>query len=350
MSETTPLLPGRHAAPDESQKHSRRRRILKAIAVLAAATMVGVLVLAGIGTYYARKYDGNVDRIDGVFAKIPQSSRPAKTTAKAQNFLLVGSDVRAPGATTGTAADSSGGGRSDTLMLVHVAADQKSAHVISIPRDSWVIIPGRGKNKINAAYAFGGPSLLVQTVEALTKVRIDHYLAIDFAGFAAMTDALGGVDINVPVASYDSINRKRWKAGLQRMDGKTALLFVRQRYGLPGGDFDRIQHQHLFLQALMHKATSGAQLRNPARLTRLLDAVTKSLSVDDGLSGNGLRALALSMRDLRGPDVKFLTVPVEGTGRVGAASVVFLDGPRYLALFAAVRNDTMESYVPLLDK
>lgn len=349
MPETTALLPGPDKESAEPERR-RRRQMLKGLAVLASAMVVGVAVLAGAAAYYANKFDHNVNRIDGVFAKIPESARPAKAPGKAQDFLLVGSDIRAPGATTGAAAGSRGGGRSDTLMIIHVAADQQSAHVISIPRDSWVDIPGRGKNKINAAYAFGGPSLLVQTVEALTKIRIDHYLAVDFAGFAAMTDAVGGVVIDVPVDSYDSNFRTRWKAGPQRMDGKRALLFVRQRYGLPGGDFDRINHQHLFLRALMAKATDGGQLSNPVKLTRLLNGVTKSLSVDDGLSSGGLRALALSLRNLDGSSVQFLTVPVKGTGRVGTASVVFLDTAHDEVLYRAVRTDTMASYRPVAAK
>jgi len=344
MSQATPLVPGLQEPADPPS--ARRRRILRALAVLAVCTLVGVLALAGVALYYARKFDHNVARINGVFTAIPPETRPAKAAAKAQNFLLVGSDVRAPGATTGSGADSSGNGRSDTLMIIHLAADQKSAAVISIPRDSWVDIPGHGKNKINAAYAFGGPSLLVQTVESLTQIRIDHYLAIDFAGFAAMTDAVGGVSVVIPIDSYDSASRKRWKAGPQRMNGKDALLFVRQRHGLPGGDFDRIRHQDLFLQALMTKTTGAGQLANPLALTRLLTAVTTSLSVDSGLTSGALRSLALSLRGLHGSAVQFMTVPVTGTGRVGAASVVFLDLPKDAALYQAVRSDAMASYRP----
>ncbi len=346
MSDTTIAGPDADMDPAEPGSPSRRRRILKGIAILAAAALVGVLVLAGVALYYANKYDNNVDRIEGVFTKIPEASRPVRPPGKAQNFLLVGSDVRAPGATTGTDSTASGSGRSDTLMIIHIAADQKTAHVISIPRDSWVDIPGRSKNKINAAYAFGGPSLLVQTVERLTNLRIDHYLAVDFAGFAAMTDAVGGVEINVPIDSYDSNFKKRWKAGPQVMDGERALCFVRQRYGLPGGDFDRIRHQHLFLSALMAKAEDGGQLRNPIALNGLLEALTRSLSVDDALSAGGLRSLALSLRDLRVDDVTFLTVPVRGTGRVGRASVVFLDPGPDQTLFQAVRTDRLGSYQP----
>lgn len=336
------------AEPAKPQR-SRRRRILKALAIVAALCLIGVAVLFSVTVYYAHKYDNNVDRIEGVFAGIPDSTRPTKKADTGENFLLVGSDIRAKEATTGSAAPQSGGGLSDVLMVIHVTADKKAAYVISIPRDSWVDIPGRNKNykyKINGAYSLGGPPLVVQTVEKLTGIRIDHYLAIDMRGFAAMTDAVGGVDINVPIDSFDSINRKRWKAGPQRMDGETALLFVRQRYGLPNSDFDRIKHQHLFLQALMAKTTDSGQLGNPVKLTRLLNAVSTSLSVDSGLSAGGLRALAFSLRGLRGSAVHFLTVPVKGFGRVGKAAVVFLDPVKDEVLFKAVRIDDMASYNP----
>jgi len=351
MSEATETSPVPDGEPDPARvqpQRSRRRRILKVLAIIAAVGLVGVVALVGVTAYYANKYDNNVDRIDGVFAEIPESTRPVKPIDTGQNYLLVGSDIRAKGPTTGSAAPSSGGGLSDVLMIIHVTADKKAAYVISIPRDSWVDIPGRNKKyKINGAYSLGGPPLVVRTVEALTGIRIDHYLAIDMRGFSAMTDAVGGVDINVPIDSYDSINGKRWKAGRQRMDGETALLFVRQRYGLPNSDFDRIKHQHLFLQALMAKTTDSGQLGNPVKLTRLLNAVTSSLSVDSGLSSGGLRSLAFSLRGLRGNAVQFLTVPVKGFGRVGQAAVVFLDPVRGEVLYQAVRIDNMGAYRPL---
>lgn len=345
MPEAAPLLSVSDKKSPEPH-HPRRRRALKALAVIAAIGLSGAVALVGVAAYYANKYDNNVARIEGVFANIPESTRPAKATGKGQNFLLVGSDTRASGSTTGSDANSSGVGLTDTLMIVHLAVDRRSASVISIPRDSWVDIPGNGKGKINVAHVYGGPSLLVQTVEELTKIRIDHYLVVDFAGFAAMTDAVGGVDISVPAPFYDPGTGARWRAGPQHMDGRTALLFVRQRHGLPNADMDRIDHQHLFLAALMAKATSGARLAKPRTLARLLDAVTRSVSVDSGLSAGGLRSVALSLRDLRGGAVQFLTVPVNRIGRVGKSSVMFPDYTQAEVLFHAVRTDALASYQP----
>ena len=361
MSESTPTLPDADDPADatatadheaeqpapEPARRSRRRRVVKALAILASVVLVAVAVLAGVAAYYANKFDDNVDRIGDVFGEIPAATRPYHPVDKGQNFLLVGSDIRSEEPTTGAGTPEAGGGLTDVLMIIHVAGDKKSAHVISIPRDSWVDIPGyKGQHKINGAYQLGGPSLLVRTIEHVTRIRIDHYLAVDFAGFAAMTDAVGGVDIVVPIDSYDKYHQKRWSAGKQRMDGKTALLFVRQRYGLPRSDFDRIEHQHLFLRALMTKATDTGQLSNPVKLTRLLNAVTKSLSVDSGLDSGALRSLAFNLRGLRGGAVKFLTVPVRGFGRVGPLAVVFLDPARDEILYQAVRDDSLAKYRP----
>jgi anionic cell wall polymer biosynthesis LytR-Cps2A-Psr (LCP) family protein len=159
-----------------------------------------------------------------------------------------------------------------------------------------------------------------------------------------MTDAVGGVDVDVAEPFVGA--HHQFTAGTNHLDGDAALAFVRERHSLPRGDFDRIQHQQQFLKALMAKTTSHGELTDPVGLTRLLDAVTRSVSVDSELSGGDLRSLAFSVRTLRGGAVKTLTVPNAGTGRVGAASVVFLDAARDRVVFAAVREDRVASITP----
>ena len=148
--------------------------------------------------FLTERYAGNIDRIADVFEDLDEDSRPAPATPAQEaaedpvTFLLVGSDTRGE-----TLDGEDPDGRSDAIMIARFSGDRRHAQLISIPRDSWVDIPGHGKNKINASYAFGGPSLLIQTVEQLTQVRIDHYVAIDFDGIIQVTDDLGGVDVYV---------------------------------------------------------------------------------------------------------------------------------------------------------
>jgi LCP family protein required for cell wall assembly len=318
-----PAGEGRHGKP-----RRRRKRWVKVVTVIGAAVVVLLISAGATGFYLANKWDKNVDRVPNVFDAIPAAERPDKPAADALNILLVGSDVRAGGQTTGSGANASAGGqRSDTIMIVHIPANRQTADVVSIPRDSWVPIPGRGMGKVNWAFSYGGPALLVRTLEQLTDVKIDHYAHIDFEGFKSMTDALGGVDL----------------PGAGHLDGASALTYVRERKTVAGGDFGRIKRQQAFLQALMSKTTSSFD--SPLALGRLVDAVTQAVSVDEGLSSGDLRSLAVSMRGVRG-SVGFHTVPTKGTGMVGDQSVVHLDPPADAKLWDAVKNDRMGSWTP----
>ena len=339
----------RRSGPAGRPRRLRRRLLIGSLTVLAL-----LLVAAGGGFWRFNNYAGNVDRIPDVFASIPQQERPDKPASgqpghDALTFLLAGTDRRSDVPTTGEDAEADqfvqGAQRTDTIMLLHLTADRRKAYVISIPRDSWVPIPGRGTTKVNAAYSLGGPSLYVRTIEQLTGIRIDHLAVIDWSGFTALVDAVGGVTVTVPQAVYDSARKKMWTAGPHHLDGAEALLYVRQRYGLPGGDFDRVKRQQNFLRALMNEALSQGTLANPLRLNRVLDAVTEAVSVDDTLDNGKLRGLALSLRNLRQNDLTFLTVPTRGIGREGSASVVYIDERRAQALWNAVRRDDLPTYL-----
>lgn len=259
------------------------------------------------------------------------------TDQDAQTILLLGSDKRDNGA--------GGGERSDTMMLVRIAADRKSVSLVSIPRDSWVKVPGHGKAKINAAFAWDGPALAVQTVEQLSGVRIDHVAVIDWEGFKRLTDALGGVTVTIPQTTFDSYRKQEWKAGTHRLDGERALTYVRQRAGLPGGDLDRVKRQQNVIRELMSQTLSKGTMTNPVTVYRVLDAITDNLEVDEGWSTGDMRSLALSLRSVRGSDVRFSTVPVAGTGTEGDQSVVHLDRENADRMWAAFKKDAVAEWI-----
>jgi LCP family protein required for cell wall assembly len=303
-----------------------------------------VLLAGGVtGLYFERQsaYDNNVKRIEGAFPN--DAKRPAAGSGGAENWLLIGSDSRADGQLPNRARLS--GSRSDTIILVHLPKDRKAAYLVSIPRDSWITIPGRGRSKINAAFAWGGSPLLIETVEHLTGTRVDHFAILDFEGMKTMTDALGGVDVQVNQTITDPARHETWSAGVNHLDGDRALLFVRQRYGLTGGDFDRIKRQQAFLKALAKKAVSRGTATNPLKLNAFLVALTKSISVDDTASFGDLRSLALSSRHMRASDITFLTAPTRGTGMEGAQSVVYLDPAKCRPLFQALHDGRVAEYL-----
>ncbi|GGL16418.1 hypothetical protein Sme01_36430 [Sphaerisporangium melleum] len=318
----------------EAPRPPRKRRLLRRL-LIVAVLLVTMVVATGFAVVMERQItlNGNIERIPGAFPE--EAGRPARSVGDAQNWLLIGSDKR-PG--------ESGSQRADTIMIVHVPADRARLTLIGIPRDSYVRIPGRGNNKINAAYAFGGPKLLIKTVEDLTKVRIDHFAALDFKGFVAMTRVIGGVDVYVAREVYDPANKVTWPQGMVHLEGEKALLFVRQRYNLPGGDFDRIKRQQAFVGALGKKIISRELLTDPLKLNDFLEALTRAVSVDSGVSLGTLRDLALELRDIRPDTVDSATVPTLGSAMVKGASVVRLDRKAGRSLFQAVRDDALEEY------
>jgi LCP family protein required for cell wall assembly len=323
-------------------KRSRRKRILLSVLAFLLIVVVGA---GGLLFQRQSSYNGNIDRLPGV---MPTGKRPGSSVRGTENWLLVGSDTRVEAGTTGSGSGSlwqPGKQRSDTLMLLHLPADRQKAYIISFPRDSWVPVPGQGDQKINAAFSVGGPPLLISTIEQLTDVRVDHFGAIDFNGFKNITDALGGVDVQVDKTVTDPMNGITWQAGTNHLDGEKALKFVRQRYNLPNGDFDRIKRQQAFLRAITQKAAQSGTVTNPLKLDRFLSAFTKTISVDDDVTAGKLRSLAVSMRGLRGSDIVFLTVPNKGSASRDRQSVVLLDSTKAKALYQAVRTAKVAEYV-----
>ncbi len=341
MSSATEIAQPEHDSHDGAGPTLSRRRTLRRVVVsLGVLGVVLALVVGGSLWFLTDRYAGNVDRVSDVFADLDESARPAPATPAQQageepvTFLLVGSDTRAA-ADEGIAA----GGRSDAIMIARLSADRQHAQLISIPRDSWVDIPGHGMNKVNAAYAYGGPALLIRTVEQLTDVRIDHYVAIDFEGLIQVTDDLGGVD--VVVAETTSNGPYTFPTGVNHLDGDQARWYLGQRYGLPGGDFDRVRRQQEYLQAMFGKLFSSDTFTDPGRLDAALLAVTSAVAVDEQLGNAEMLSLAYSLRGLTPQSVDFFTAPVLGTGTEGAASVVYLDGVTGERMWSYLQTDSL---------
>lgn len=259
------------------------------------------------------------------------------------NWLLVGSDSREgldEGQREDLHAGDAGGRRTDTMMLVHIPSGGGQPALISLPRDSYVSIPGHGKTKLNSAFSFGGPQLLAQTVEQATGVHIDHYGEIGFGGFADLVDAVGGVEVNLDKPMNDDMANVHLPAGPNELDGPTALGFVRARYSLEGGDFERTQNQRKLLGALVDKATSPATLLNPFRLFPLASGAGKTFLVDDGDHIWHLFSLALAMGDVSSNQGVTTSVPFGGFGEDSdGGSVIVWDKQRASAMFAAIAED-----------
>ncbi|MGY1827536.1 LCP family protein [Blastococcus sp. SYSU DS0541] len=335
-----PLVSDDDHGDDDVAERSRRRGLRRVLIGLGVLALVLGLLAGGSFWFLADRWAGNIDRVSDVFAELPEEARPAPATPQQRaaeepiTFLLVGSDTRSE-AEEGVAP----GGRSDAIMLARLSADRRHAQLISIPRDSWVDIPGHGMNKINASYALGGPSLLVQTVEQLTEVRIDHYVAIDFDGLIQVTDDLGGVD--VVVAETTQNGPYTFEAGMNHLDGAQARWYLGQRYGLPGGDFDRVKRQQQYLRAMFDKLFSSETFTSPPKLDAAMLAITSAVSVDDTLSNADLVSMAYSMRGVTPGDIEYFTAPVLGTGTEGAASVVYLDGNASERMWQYLRSDSL---------
>ncbi|MEH1126205.1 LCP family protein [Micromonospora sp. CPCC 206061] len=324
----------------------RLRPKWRRIALLAGVIVLVVGLLGAGGLWaYVNGLDDDIARTDP-FSEIT-GGRPAKTVDGSLNILMVGSDSRDPDAPV----DSGSQWRADTIIVMHIPASHDQAYLVSIPRDLYVPIPdganaecGSGqRGKINAAFAFGGLPLAVRTVECFTDVRIDHVMAIDFAGFKEVTDALGGVDLNVE-RTTKSIHKpyRTFQKGVNHMDGAEALDWIRQRKQFPDGDFARMRHQQEFLKALMDKAASTGTLTNPKKLNSFLQAVTDAVTVDDGFS---LVDMAVQFRNLRGENLKFITSPHNGSQTINGESVVVSNKEKALEMYKAMSNDTMKDWV-----
>ncbi len=273
--------------PRARQKPRGGRRFLIVVASLLALVLVAG---GGFAFFLNQKVSNNITHEDllPTTAATSADGKPVPLEGVGQNYLIIGSDAR-PGDTAS---------RSDVIVLVHVPEDKKAVQLVHFPRDLYVQIPGRKKDKINAAYAYGGAPLLVDTLQTLLGVKIDHVAKTDFEGFKNMTDAIS-----------------------------------------------RGRRQQAFIKALMLKTLTPSVIANPITLTKFVEAATSNLVVDNGLSVGSMRSEAISLRNLRSGDIVFITAPFNGFGTApDGGSIDILDEPGMAALGKALRTDTMDDY------
>jgi LCP family protein required for cell wall assembly len=314
---------------------TRKARQQRAVLVFCGVLSALVLLASGSAWAVTSWVSGNVGRVDAGTAGTPGSG-PV-------NILVAGIDVRAgltPQEQLTLHVGHAISDNSDTLMVVHVTTDHRNVQVVSLPRDSWVNIPGHGMNKINAAFGLGGPKLMVATVAQATGLAINDYIEVNFLGFVRVINALSGVNICLPYAVDDSNSGLDMSAGIHHVNGFTALEFVRDRHSFALSDLARIKDQQQLLSSILKEAISSGTLANPIKLASFLSAATAAIKVDQGL--NVVR-LAGELRGISMSEVTFTTVPIANasyTTPTGQSAVQW-DSAAASALFAELKNDNV---------
>ena len=317
------------------------------IALLSVLAIFLVLTLAtgGLALWVRHSIASGMEFIADPFADIPTRAPQQKVAAgeePAVNILVLGTDSRT------SASDPSqwkeGAQRTDAIMIVQVSGDRKTVSVMSIPRDSWVEIPGHGQGKINAAYSYGGPSLTIHTVENLTGIHIDHFAVANFESFVALTDDIGGVRVNLKTPQ--SLAGKEFGTGAQVLNGQQALAYTRERSSLPNGDFDRVKRQQTWMRSIVSRVLTNGTLSSPTALYSFLKTASRTVAVDESFTLNQMQSLALETRHLHSNDIKFMTVPTAGTGTsADGQSIVTLDADADAPLFKAFAEDRVSAYL-----
>ncbi|MGB3955152.1 MAG: LCP family protein, partial [Brooklawnia sp.] len=310
-----------------------RRRQLRLVGVLLAAWLV---FLIGTPVFALAR----MDRVD----QSQSDARPPRQPGTAT--LLVGSDARdpGPGYEPVPGDEDLTTARADTIMLLYQPRSGRPV-LVSLPRDSYVPIPDLGQDKLNAAYAYGGPALLTETVEQVTGVRIDGYLEIGFDGFSRVVDAVGGVEVCTDIALQDDLSGLDIPAGCTQLDGQQALAYVRMRYADPRGDIGRAERQREIIGKVVGKAASPVSVLNPVRYWSLNMAAADMVTKGDQTGPLDLLGSARALIGVAGRDGLSLVVPIADPSGVSdtGASVVIWDRENALALFDEIsRGDTSQ--------
>ena len=332
---------------------TKQRRWPRALAGVASGLVLIFTGMAGVGAVAYRNIDSNITSQDlgELVDNRPTTATQSGLSGKPLNILISGTDLRVGEGNEGYGnPEDIEGARSDTTLLVHIAADRQSALAVSIPRDTLVDIPACvqldgsmsepiEQDRFNEAFRIGGVGCTIKTVEDLTGVFVDHFVVVDFNGFKGIVDALDGVEVCLNEPVDDPLSGLKLPAGYSTVKGEDALAFVRARYTVgDGSDISRIDRQQAFLASAIRKATSLGVLSNPVTTYRLLDEGTKSLFTDTGLGSLAdLTDLAVSMSDMRPSDVTFVTAPYFYNPD---GATVSLDEAAAEPLWDAMRNDT----------
>jgi LCP family protein required for cell wall assembly len=300
----------------------RPRRILAVIAALVALALV-----ATVAVYFS--VSSKLTKINVLV--------PTSLTSDGTNWLIAGSDSRG-GLTTAqenqlALGHDITGGRSDTIMILHLPANGTRPTLVSLPRDSYVPIPGVGKNKLNAAYALGGPKLLVETVQNVTGLHINHFMSIGFGGLVSVVNDVGGVRMCLKAPMKDKLAGLNLKAGCQTLNGDQALGFVRTR-AFSEGDLQREQDQRVLLKGILSKLTSAGTLINPFAVIPAASGAAGAISVDSSTGLSQLISVAFALRD-----PVTTTVPFGGFANTNVGSVVLWDSAQATQFFSDLGHD-----------
>ncbi|AZT92168.1 LCP family protein [Brevibacterium aurantiacum] len=326
---------------DRPQRPKRKKKKVwrKILVALLVIVILGVL---GVGLYLwnvGRTFDNNANKLTD--EQIFGTQRPDDQKEDGgTNILLLGSDEPMDQVDV----NDSRGLRSDTIMVMHIPESGSDVQVMSIPRDSWVDIEGHGKAKINSALSTGGLPLAVSTISDFIGTELDHVAIIDFEGFKALTDSLGGVMVNSEQAFEK--NGYTFEKGENVLDGDEALTFVRERKSFQDGDFQRARNQQAFIRGLTNEIISADTLSNPKKIQDMVKNFSPYMYVDSGLDAQYISATAFAMRDVRPGDIEFFTSPTAGVGTSSdGQSIVNVDEEELKKVQDAYKNDTLDEYV-----
>jgi LCP family protein required for cell wall assembly len=352
---------GREASRGATAHRTRGRRSVRAVAAgRSIAAVLSVLVLAGSGWgwYLVRVAEASVNRTDAIPDSGNSDVSGGDHAGEEMNLLLVGMDSRT-GLTPEQQAEFSTGDpegvlNTDSMMLVHLPADGSGASFVSLPRDTYVSIPGHGEGRLNSAYSRGynetegsdaerdaaGAQLLIQTVSQFSGLQIDHFAEIDLLGFINLSSIVGGVQVNLCQATSDPLSGADFPAGVQTISGDDALKFVRQRHGLPNFDLDRVVRQQVYVAGMLRNILSTDLLLDLGKQKAIVEQVGSSLTLDQGLN---LFDLAAQMQGVQPGAITFQTVPGLTPIRIDGADVLEPPGEEEVEAFFAALAATPEA-------